>query len=106
MHVAAVHAPGGELPDLEEGRAGIEQPLHALARQHLAAADVLLARGVVAALRDRLYFAFQIRNQILHARGVRLEFGRAHVELAPDRAHASSARLRPITMRWMSFAPS
>src|SRR5476651_1035072 len=36
-----VHAVGGHLRQFEEGRAGIEQHLHAVARQQLAARDVL-----------------------------------------------------------------
>ena len=42
-HFALVHVAGGELADLEERRAGIEQPLDAVARQQLAARDVALA---------------------------------------------------------------
>ncbi len=47
VHVAAVHAPGGELADLEERRARIEQLVHPLARQHLAAGGVLFPCGGV-----------------------------------------------------------
>ena len=43
---------GGELADLEERRAGVEQAVDALARQQLAARDVPLARLGVAAERD------------------------------------------------------
>ena len=44
-----VHAERGERRDLEEGRAGVEQHLDAVARQQLAARDVLGARRVAAA---------------------------------------------------------
>src|SRR3546814_11609702 len=40
-----------QLPDFEEGRAGIEQPFDAFARQQLAAARVPLARCGIAAQR-------------------------------------------------------
>ena len=39
-----VHAVGGERRQLEERRAGIDEPQHALARQQLAARGVALAR--------------------------------------------------------------
>ena len=42
-HFALVHVAGGELADLEERRARIEQPLDAVAGQQLAARDVALA---------------------------------------------------------------
>ena len=42
-HFAVVHVAGGELADLEERRARIEQPLDAVARQQLAARDMPLA---------------------------------------------------------------
>ncbi len=104
VHVAAVHPPGGELADLEERRAWVEQRAHALARQHLAAAGVLVARRLVAADGHRGHFFLQVRNEQAHALGVGAELRRARVELALERAHSS--RVRPITMRWMSLAPS
>ena len=50
---AVVHAVGGERRQLEEGRAGIEQRVDALARQQLAAREVLLPRFLGAAARWR-----------------------------------------------------
>ena len=47
MHVAAIEAVGGERRQFEKGRAGIEQQIDALARQHLAASD--MARSCVGA---------------------------------------------------------
>jgi hypothetical protein len=41
-----VHAVGGQLTDLQEGRAGVQQPLDPVAGQQLAAGDVTLARLV------------------------------------------------------------
>ena len=49
-HLVAVEPARGELADLEERRAGVEQPLNPLARQQLAARDMLCARGLAAAL--------------------------------------------------------
>ncbi len=78
--VVAVHAVGGELADLEEGRARVEQRPHALARQELAARDVLRACGVVAAERGLRDLLAQIGDQALHAREVRAVLLRAGVE--------------------------
>src|SRR5213075_2649014 len=50
-NLTLVHVAGGELPDLEERRAGVEQPLDAVARQELAALDMALAVLFGAALR-------------------------------------------------------
>ena len=51
--VAAIHVVRRELRQLEERRADIEQHADAVARQQLAALDVLVARGLAAALLDR-----------------------------------------------------
>ena len=40
----AIHAPGGQLADLEEGRGGVEEPQDAVAGQKLAARNMTLAR--------------------------------------------------------------
>ncbi len=50
--LAVVHAVGGELADLEERRARVEQAVDAVARQQLAARRMALARLGVAAERD------------------------------------------------------
>ena len=105
MHVAAVHPPGGELADLEERRARVEQLADALARQHLAAREVLVARRLVAAPSHNCYFFTQIKNESLHPLSIGTKLGRARIDLAFDRRHPSS-RARPITRRWMSLAPS
>src|SRR5262249_40037719 len=52
----AGHAPGGDPADLEEGRARVEQLVHTLARQQLAAGDVPVAGRLIAALRHDFYF--------------------------------------------------
>jgi hypothetical protein len=48
----AIHAVGRQLRQFEEGRTGIDQRIDPLARQQLAARQVLLARGFRAAERD------------------------------------------------------
>jgi hypothetical protein len=106
--LAAVHAVRGELPDLEERRAGVEQRAHPLARQELPAPDVLFARLVAAAQRRARDLLAQVLDQSAHALGVGAEFGRAGVELRLDDGHRGYPRssARPITRRWMSLAPS
>ena len=42
-HFALIHVARGELADLEERRAGIEQPLDPIARKQFAARDVAFA---------------------------------------------------------------
>ena len=41
--LVVVHAVGGQRRHFQEGAAGVEQPVHAVARQQLAAADMPLA---------------------------------------------------------------
>ena len=91
-HFALVHVAGGELPDLEEWRARVEQTLDAVTRQKLAAQDMAFAAFRVAALR-RLR---DVRAQLFGERAV---VGRARAKLvavvrnlAVDtrRAHAGS----------------
>ena len=53
VHVALVHAEGGERADLQERRARIEEPRHPLARHQLAAPEVAGARAGAAALGGR-----------------------------------------------------
>ena len=53
MHVALVHAEGGERADFEERRAGIDERRDALSRQQLAARHMALARPLRAALAGR-----------------------------------------------------
>ena len=62
-HLAAVHAVRGELADLEEGRAGVEQRPDAVARQQLAAREVPLARRLPAALAHALGGFPEVRHQ-------------------------------------------
>ena len=87
--LAVVHAVGGELPDLEEGRPRVEERPHALARQELAARRVLGARRLVAAERRLRHLLAQVRHQPLHARGVGAELRAARVEMARQDAHGA-----------------
>jgi hypothetical protein len=48
-HLAVIQVARRQLSDLEQRRARIEQPLHPLARQQLAAADMPLPRLLVSA---------------------------------------------------------
>ena len=70
MHVAGVHAPRRELPDLEERRAGIEQAPHPLARQELAPLEVPFTRLGVSPERDQRDLLLQVVDQRAHALGV------------------------------------
>src|SRR5512138_441980 len=107
MHVAGVHAPGRELPDLEKRRAGIEQAPYPLARQELAALEVPFARVGVSTQRNQRDLLLQVLDQGNHALGVGLEFGRSRIDLAfQDRHQPASSRVLPMTRRWMSLAPS
>ena len=63
MHVAAIEAVGGERRQFEEGGAGIDQQVDALARQHLAARGMPLARRLAAAARDHLELVAQVGHQ-------------------------------------------
>ena len=66
-HVAAVHVEGGELRELEEGGARIEELAHPVAREELAAVEVALACPFAAAPLDFR----RLRAQVLDERGHR-----------------------------------
>ena len=72
-HLVAVHAVGGELGKFEEGRAGIEQRLDAVARQQLAARDMAGARRLAAAEGGGGGLGFQIGDDRCHGGGVGAE---------------------------------
>ena len=103
VHVAAVHAPSGELADLEEGRAGIEQLQHALARQQLAAGDMPISGGGIAALRHGLDLSRRSATSARMRSAFALNSAERGLILLLD--HPSSS-VRPITILWMSLAPS
>ncbi len=107
--VLAVHAVGGKLADLEEGRAGIEQPLDPFAREQLAPPDMPLAAAFGPAERG----CGDGRTQLLGERPVvrepRLGVGRFAVERrGQDRCGHPAAPIssRPISMRRISLVPA
>ena len=81
------HAPAGHRRELEEGRAGIEQRVDAVAHEQLAARDMLLAVFRRAAEADFCGFLAQVVNQRAHGGGVGAKFVRAGVELRFDDSH-------------------
>jgi hypothetical protein len=89
-HVAAVHAMGGELGELEEGGAGVEKVADPLARQQLAARQVLLPRRRAATLLDRLDQGAQLRDQALVRGLVSAELLGTGLDRALQKGHASS----------------
>ena len=70
MNVAAIEAVSRKRRQFEERGAGIDQQVDALARQHLAARGVPLARGFAAAAGDAVQLLAQIRDQRPHGLGV------------------------------------
>jgi hypothetical protein len=50
VRIALIHAVRGQRAQLQKRRAGIEQALHPIARQELAALEMLFARPLIAAL--------------------------------------------------------
>ena len=85
--VAVVHVPRGELRQLEERRAGIEQRAHALARQQLAAADVPGAGRLAAALLDDRDLGAEVGDERRHRVAVLRERRVARVEPGFDDGH-------------------
>ena len=86
-HVTAIHAISGKLPDLQEGRARIEQAIDALAGEQLATRQVLLAGGFRAAEGDFLDLFMQVCDQAAHGVGVGLKVRRARIELGFEYCH-------------------
>ena len=82
-----VHSVCRQLRELEEGRAGIEERADALARQQLAAGDVLRARRFASALLDALDLGPKIRDQCRHRLAILRERRVAGVELRFDHGH-------------------
>ena len=82
-----------ELADLEKRRAGIEQPLDAVARKQFAAADVALAMLVGPALRGRGDIGTQCLGERAIVRGARPGLIAAQVDtgLQPRCAHGAKA---------------
>ncbi len=70
MHVAAVEAMGSQRRQFQERRAGIDQEIDALARQHLATRCVAVARGLAAAAGDLGKLLAQIGDEAAHGFGI------------------------------------
>ncbi len=104
--VVAVHLVPGELADLEKRRAGVEQPVDAIARQQLAAFEMLLPRALAAALRNFVDLLPEIGDQRPHRVAIGGEFIGPRVDAGFEQAHAPSSRLRAMTSRWISLVPS
>jgi hypothetical protein len=96
-----IHVVGRELGEFEEGRARVEQHLHAVARQQLAAREVLGAGRLAAALGDGRHLVPQVVDDQLHGRGVGLEVVAARVEFALDVGHC-----RPLFDSYSGNVPS
>ena len=89
--MALVHPEPGERPDLEEGRAGVEQLLDSLADQELALLAVAL-RGLLAAPGPRHGEPLaQLRLEAVHAGLVLAELRGGDVDAGLEDAHSPSS---------------
>ena len=88
-HLALVHAVGGELVELEERRAGVEEGAHPVAGQELAARQVPLARALGPAELGRRHGRAQIGDESAHGSRVLLERGGAGIGGGLDDGHGS-----------------
>ncbi len=107
--VLAVHPVGRKLADLEEGRAGIEQPLDPFAREQLAPPDMPLAAAFGPAERGCGDGGAQFGGERPVVREPRLGVGRFAVERrGQDRCGHPAAPIssRPISMRRISLVPA
>src|SRR5712691_1384172 len=82
-----VHAVGGEGPDLQEGRATVEQALDAIAHRHLAVFALPPLGFFAASGEGRGEVGRQLRLERVHVREVGPELGRGGVDLALDHRH-------------------
>ena len=85
MHVAAIEAVGGQRRQFEKRGAGIDQEIDALARQHLAARGVPVARGLAAAAGDLFELLPEFRDQRPHGLGVAGKIGRGGIDAGMKR---------------------
>jgi hypothetical protein len=86
-HRLVVDAVGGQLRQLQERRAGIEQQADPVARQELAAAEVPLPRRFAAALPDRGGEVAECGDLGPHGGGVGGEVRGTDVDLASQDRH-------------------
>ena len=85
--VALVHAERGQWRDFEERRAGVEQHLHAVAWQQLAARRVPGAGHFAPASGGLGELHMQVIDQRAHGAGIGLEVGGTGVEFGFERGH-------------------
>jgi hypothetical protein len=82
-----VHVERGQRAQLEEGRPRVQQHLHAVARQQLAARRVLGARRVATAQRGLDHLCLEVVDHRAHGLGIGLEVGGTGVELCLQDRH-------------------
>ncbi len=87
IHLVVEHVPAGHGREFEKGCARIEQAVDALARQQLAARDMLLAVLLRAALGDLRGLLAQVVNQGLHGGDVGAVVVGAGIEFGLDDGH-------------------
>jgi hypothetical protein len=75
MDVAAIEAVGRQRRQLKKGRAGIDQKIDALARQHLAAGRMAGSRRFAAAAGHLIELLAEVCDQRTHRLGVTGKFG-------------------------------
>ena len=107
--IAAIKAMGGELPDFEKGAAGVEQMVHPIARQQLAAPDMARARCVAPAQRRGGDIGAQLVGQRAVMRGIgpkRLAVGRERGVENRSAHRPIPISSRPMSMRRTSLVPA
>ncbi len=90
--LAAVETERGQCGHLEERRTGVQQPLHPLSRQELAAARMTLARALRSAQRHLLRAGAQLLRQRPVVQGVGLEARRARIGGGLEFRHGADGR--------------
>ena len=85
-----VHLPGGERVQLEEGGAGVDEPVDPLPRRQLAARAVPLRRLLAAAARDLRRPLAQLGDELLHPLAPARELLGVAVELRGQDGHVRS----------------
>ena len=92
--LAVVDLPGGESVQLEEGRAGVDEQVDALAGRELAARPMALRRALAAARGDERGALPQLREQPLHVGGPRREGVRGAIDPARQHRHEGEGTRR------------
>ena len=106
-HFAVIHVARRELADLEERRAGIEQPLDAVAGEQLAALNVALAVLLGTAYRCFGDVGAQFLGERAVMLGARAELFAVGRDFALDtRCAHTPINSRPMSMRRISLVPA